>query len=393
MTRTVASKGAKLPDARKAAGNTAKLINANREAFFDASLGRVLRDAPWLDKRMVMDRIAAYHKEALSRIPPAAKYPEAAPWVEYVLTYEKELKRLTNLADSDMGVVMSLGNYLMFRGYKDGARPKLNRVEKCRNVFAPNTDQGPIWIKNVDDPPTYWKPEPRMPRRQPLAKWMWSKSCLVDGVGSGLHIDDEPDEIFPLPVVQMWGYYADDTPGMVQFMRRYSKYWGGANELIMDRQNRSMAVEKCSRNFMEVFKPDPKCGFSHVSGMACRDPKSPQGKYQKARRDEYRALYNLPDDGPDSAFWKFCDAGESMLVDRMRKLGPKPKFDDICKLFITPYPGGLCKGGYYCHPSLKGGEYTLATKASLIAKKRDLRWQRSRDCKVWPEKPEICDFT
>jgi len=56
----------------------------------------------------------------------------------------------------------------------------------------------------------------------------------MDGVGSGMHIDDEPDEIFPLPVHRMVKTHCNDVPGAVDFLTRYGTFWSGSNLLVRD---------------------------------------------------------------------------------------------------------------------------------------------------------------
>jgi len=382
-------------DPLKAAREEAARINANREVALGGGLDRVLRDAPWVRRKDLLAGIAAYHRDAMSRIPSYAKHPESKPYVEHALTVERELRHLANLNDEEIALVKSMGPYLKFRGFKEAglARSAPPRTERCRTVFLLNTDQGPFQIKNVDDPmPANYRPAPPLPARMPLKDFWWENvEWVADGVGSGLHLDDEPDETFPLPVLFMAGQHAHDTPGVVEFLRRYSPFWGGCNLLIFDRKLRAMAVEKCSHNFFEAFPPTSD-GWCHVSGMACRDPNSPQARYQRAKRQQYRKLYSLPEDGIDKTFWQFCDAGEQMMVEGLSRLGEHPKVADVTRLFWTPYPGGLCKGGYRFHPDQPVTEYTMLTYATLFEKRRYWRWQRGQDPTVWPEQPEACQF-
>jgi hypothetical protein len=209
-----------------------------------------------------------------------------------------------------------------------------------------------------------------------------------DGVGSGLHIDDEPDEIFPLPISLMSGYCANDVPSAVQFLTRYSRFFGGMNFVLHDKKKRSIAVEKCSRNHMETFEPDPVSGFSYCSGMACRDPESAQGLYQKAKRDEYCRLFDLPDDGPDRVFWAACDRTERMLAEGVRAMGPRPSCEDVFTLFTTPWPDGLNKPGILLHPEQAVPQYTLISHATLIDERMYYRWMRDEKL-VFPDEPEV----
>jgi hypothetical protein len=65
---------------------------------------------------------------------------------------------------------------------------------------------------------------------------------------------------------------------------------------------------------------------------------------------------------------------------------------DIVELFLTPYPGGLCKNGRLVHPRQPVGEYTLWTYAHVFGENKYLRWQRGADLSAAPAEPEVCEF-
>jgi hypothetical protein len=382
--------GRSLYDPLREARQAAARINANRACL---SLDGLLAETPWVPRRDLEAALVAYHQDAMGRIPSALRYPEAQPFVEQVLQYEKELRRLATLDDLGVATVMSMPNFLLFRGRRQFGRQRpAPQVERCRILLHVETDRGPFMIKNVDDPATNWKPAPPLPPRMPQSEYWWEQvEWVADGTGSGLHLEDEPEELFPLPAFAMASEHAHDTPGVVDFFRRYSPFAGGFNLLVYDRQLRMAAIEKTSHNHCEVFPPEAD-RWAHISGMVCRDPASPQGRYQTACREEYLRLYRLPVDGPDAKFWEFCDKGERRLVEGVRQLGARPKVKDLIEHFRTPYPGGLCKGGYRFHKDQAVTEYTLWTYAHLIAERKYLRWQRGEDVSVWPDEPEMCEF-
>jgi len=381
----------KMPNPIAAARASAAAIRAEPEVVLRQALKRILSDQKQLDRRRILAGVEAYHRDAMARIPDYRTYPEAKPWVDYVLAYQKELQKITGFNNQQLACFTSLHNYMTFRGYIEAGAilNKPRNIERCRAAFLPQTDQGPIHIKNVDDPILWWKPRPRL---KPRASGWKQPPVAYDGVGSGLHIDDEPAEIFPLPVLMMAPHYTDDTPGVLDFLKRYSQFWSGGNLLIFDRKFRSSAVEKCSRNFFESFAPN-RHGHSHISGMVCRDPNSPQGRYQSAQRNRYLRIFKLPENNPDVCFWKKCCDMEKMLSDALERFGPKPKADDVMRLFITPYPVGLNKNGLKSHPRQSMKDYTLITHAALLKKRRKYQWQRSQDGNSWPSKPECCRFT
>ena len=381
-----------IPDPLIAAQREADAINANRHAAIYGGLERVLRDAPRVDRRALIADIAGYHREAMERVPSFRTYPEARPWVKYVRTLERELVRLAGLSAEEVAMVKSLGPYLTFRGFRRaGIKSAPPPVEKCRIAFLRDTDRGPMTIKNVDDPLSAdWQPLPPLSARLPRADFFWEHvNWVIDGTGSGLHIDDEPAELFPLPVFPMCGQHAGTTREVVEFFRRYSPFFGGGNMLVYDRRYDSAAIEKTSRNHFQAY--DAADGHSHISGMACRDPQSPQAQYVRARRAEYRRLYHLPDDGSDQIFWDRCDAQERKLADALAAGAPRFKVENLLRLFRTPWPEGLCKTGVKLHPDQELGEYTQIVYALFFERRQYLRYQLTEH-KVLQRDPEICQF-
>jgi len=384
-----------MPDPVKDAMEEAQRINANRYYYLESGIERIIADAPHIKKQELVQVLENYYKEAMASIPSFVKFPEAKTWADYVITRDKKLVEFANLTGQEIAIFRSTNDYLTFRGYKEFGLKMICCDEKCRVVFIPETDQGPMHIKNVDDPITWWSPSRRLDERAPISQAFWyHRNVVIDGVGSGLHIDDEPDEIFPLPVMKMVDMYAYDTDSAVDFLRKYSVFWGGCNVIIYDKKYRSVAIEKCSRNFFEPFQPEEPSHFTHISGMVCRDKGSPQGQYQTEKRHQYRKLFGLADDGPDALFWKACDNLEQILSKGIENLGKHPVSEDVVKLFITPYPSGLRKDGLKLHPQQGLVDYTLVTNCFFPEKKLYYRWQRTseKDRGNWPGQPEICQY-
>jgi hypothetical protein len=375
----------KLPDPLEAAAQEAYKINTAREETLAAPLNRIMADAWFVDRKSLLTGLSTFHKERMERIPSAVKYPEAAPWVDHILVRDRELQRLAALSDQDMALYRSLHSYLLFRGFGH-ARPA--GAEKCRVAYIPESDHGRIHVKNVDDPATYWKPQ-----EKPV--WLFpqpGETLRADGVGSGLHLDNEPEEIFPLPIIQMFRHYANDVPSAVDFLTRYKYFWGSQNLLLHDSQKRSVAIEKCSYNYIQVFYPGAD-GRSHISGMTCRDRHSPLGRYQNSQRQKYLAMFNRPQDCSDNAFWTLCFKFEQKLDDFLQQEPHPAKLDNVIRLFTTPWPAGLCKTGQRIHAEQKLFAYTLITYVYLNDARKLMRWQRAAQPELtYPAQPEVFDY-
>jgi len=369
-----------LPDPAVQARAEAERINSNREQFLTGPVERVIADSPHADPESLLSGLEDFYRASMECTPSAQQYPEAAPWVDYVRAADRQLKELATLSERELAVVRSLGIYLTFRGHLR-ARPCVR--ERCRVAFIPETDRGPMHIKNIDDPLRFWHPDPNPPAWRPMRDGLVS-----DGVGSGLHIDDEPDELFPLPAQQMCMAHCHDVPSAVEFLTRYSKFWGGCNYLLHDGEQRSVAIEKASHNFIETYGPDA-CGGSHISGMTCRDPASPQGRYQAQKRRQYTDKYGQTDEGFEHVYWRGCAQLEEMLAGLMAQ--PRLKVSEVLNLFTTVWPDGLNRDGTKCHPEQPYSGYTLITHAFLPAEGVIYRWQRSAEG-AYATEPEVHRF-
>jgi hypothetical protein len=165
----------------------------------------------------------------------------------------------------------------------------------------------------------------------------------------------------------------------------------GATILIVDRNLQAMAVEKTARNYFETYGPDSN-GRCYISGMACRDYTTPQGRHVIAKRNEYCRGFGLSDDAIDRHFWKLCDDMEAMLAQNIATLPSGVPAADVCTLFATPYPGGLCMDHLKCHPAQAATSNTVVTYATAPGSRRYYRWQRSADGETWPTEAEVCQY-
>ena len=388
-----------LPDLASVVQEMIRRARDGKAQFIDGPVDRVMADTPWADREILFSGLIDFHRERLERIPSAEKYPEAQPWVEHRLAVEQALKA-AGLTDWERAVLGGMNDYLSYRGYRLAARKRPTSsspgapgppvTEKCRVAFVPETDEGAAFIKNADDPATFWRKD-RDSKKFISGLDSFLQPARISGVGSGLHLDEEPEEIFPLPVPEMCTHFCEDLPTTIDFVTRYCDFHSGWNFIIIDRRRRSAAVEKCSRRYIDVFYPTV-AGRSYASGMICRDPDSPQGRHQRAMREEYVSLTGSRWDAKESvdvAFWEACDLAERILADFLND--PKPiTVEALQTLFTTPFPRGLRKGGAKFHPNQPCIEYTLVTYLALLDKRRLMRFQcDDPPALTWPEEPEV----
>lgn len=373
------------PDARAAASAQIESLRADPGAI-ERRLARVLGDWPDIDAARLLAGLEEFHHQRMERMPSTTTYPEAGPWAQHVIEVDRLVREGAGLSHRQMAIMRSLNDYLAFRGHLAAAPGRPVSPERCRVAWIPDTDEGPLHIKNVDDPmPETWPPPRPVYRAMPC-----SEPLVWDGVGSGLHIDEEPPEIFPLPVRQMALAHCASVPEAVSFLTRYKPFWGRQNVVLHDQKGNAVAIEKSSFNHMETFEPDLN-GRVWVSGMTARDPASPQGRHVRRMRQTYLDRFQLGPDGPDAAFWAGAERLHRMLTDFLAQPGPLG-VDDVFDLFLATFPRGLNKDGTKAHPEQANVQYTLVTHGTLLDKRRTYRYERCARSKRMPKAPEVFDW-
>ena len=367
------------PPAERAAQQEAETLRRNPHAL-DRKWQRALDDGPPVDEQALLEGLLAFHQQRMACIPPETDYPESPPWVRYVIEVDRQLQQATGMSDRQMAVHRSLRDYLAFRGFGEASQAS---AEKCRVAWVPDTDRGPLHIKNVDDPmPPNWPPA------RPVYLTMPHAGALVwDGVGSGLHLDDEPAQIFPLPIRTMCQRGCGTVREARAFLERYSCFWARQNVVLHDQHGDALAIEKASFNHMACHEPDAT-GRVWVSGMVSRDPESALARHVAEKRRAYLSQFNLPDDGPDALFWQTADALEAKLSEFLSRPGPLAS-RDVFDLFLKTWPDGLNKDGRKSHPDQPATQYTLVTHGTLLEEGVTYRYERDAQARTMPNEPEV----
>jgi phosphatidylserine/phosphatidylglycerophosphate/cardiolipin synthase-like enzyme len=142
-------------------------------------------------------------------------------------------------------------------------------------AYLPQTDRGQLHIKNVDDPSTFWK---RRGPAQGLGLDNW-RHVSFDGVRSGLHVDKEPEDTFPIHALAVCAAHCDDVPGAVQFLKRYMPFYGGGNFVVQDAKGRSVAIDR-------IAVASPELDLRRL----------PDGTLEATRSIDLEMAYFIPDE-------------------------------------------------------------------------------------------------
>ncbi len=331
----------------------------------------------------VVAQVTAFHRERVDRAPDPGRYPEARGARDILL------RRYAGMAEAGMdaaliALVESLGfwqKHVMVHRYGKVANPvAIDKLrERCRVVYLPDSDHGPLHFKNVDDPLETWTPKPPEPQGQP-----WPHAPLYyDGTGSGLHVDEDPVEIFPLNAVSLCKEHCATVPQVREFMVRYSHFWEGANLLVHDEKGNSVAFEKASRNRIAVRDAQPG-GLNYINGMSAFDE-----EYQAFISSQRRTYLQLTGQGADSVeacYFRFCDGVLRNMKRRMGELAGEPTLAALLTVMTSRDPdGALCKSGRKVHPDEVNPGVTLYQTLHFLKSRIMLRRQWRGATPVWED--------
>lgn len=319
-------------------------------------------------------RVVAFHDERVAALPDLSVYPE--------LDGERDvlLERYRGMSDAGMSRELialneSLKFWIDYRCRAEtgkiphGGPLPPDRRERCRVVFAPHTDRGAMHFKNVDDPLHTWKP---LPETSDQGTWPCAP-LFFDGVGSGLHIDDVPPEIFPADAVALAKRHCRTVAQAGEFLVRYNYFWGSANLLVHDDAGRAIAIDKASRCRYAVRRQGPN-GVLYINGMSSFDP-----RYQafiERRRKQYLRESGQNEETPEAAYFRFAAGTLRNMKRRMTDFEANPTEAGLIEHLTSRDPDGpLCRTGKQHHPDDPIRAATLVQRCYYLDE-RIMKWRQ-----------------
>ncbi|MEO6909166.1 MAG: hypothetical protein ABI210_14875, partial [Abditibacteriaceae bacterium] len=336
----------------------------------------------------VVSRVLAFHRERLDAVPDLTMYPELKGYRDRLVAQERGMND-AGVEDNLIALSQSLNFWRSTRllqetgiAYYAQAMP-----EKCRILYMADSDRGALHLKNVDDPLTYWTPAPPV---APNTPWPYTHPLFFDGVGSGLHIDEIPPEIFPVDVRPLCQEHCTTVKEAEEFMVRYNYFWSGQNLLIHDNKGNSVAFEKTSCR-VGVRGPNEK-GINFINGMTAVDPEI--SAFQKQQRQKYLDQIGIQwNDSPDGRYFDFSENKMNNMIRYVKELSLNPTWDNAKQLMEQRDSSGpMCQMGERLHHDQPALEYTLQMLIFEWDNKRMHLRQWRKDVPVYLDTPEIVSF-
>ena len=335
----------------------------------------------------LLGNVTAYDRERLEAVPDLTKYPELRGCRDQ-LTAQDQGMLDAGVSREMIALSRTLDFYVHTRLYQETGRawyfePSL---EECRILYVPDSEIGPIHAKNVDGPLGGLKPLPPTPKGTP---WFWNHPIVLDGVGSGLHIDEIPPEIFPANIYDLCYGHCTTVSAATELLTRYNCFWGHGNLLVHDYHGNSAAFEKTQCR-VGVRAPD-KHGMSFISGMAAIDPCIRE--HHRRMRLKYLDQIGADWTGPDGCFWKECEATLDHMAVCVERLSARPTLREVNELMERHEPGHpLCFTGEKSHPDQAAGCWTVEMRLFLLNERKCFRRQVRDGKPAYLDPPELIEY-
>ncbi len=373
----------------------AKGLSRGRRMLADSYVGRRY----WLDAAhglaLLLDisdeeiatRVSCYHRERLDAVPDLSIYPELRGYRELL---EEEYCGMRDAGVDELTIAysVSLNFWRDVRLVEETGRAwhAAPQPEKCRIVYVPESDRGALHAKNVDDPLTYFTPRPPI---APGTPWPWNEPLCFDGVGSGLHIDEPPPEIFPADAREMAKELCTTVDEAREFLVRYTYFWSSQNLLVHDQKGNSVAFEK-TRCRVAARGPNAN-GINWITGMGALDPGI--SAHQRAMRRRHLELTGQDENCADAAFWRLCDGTWCNMARYIDELSLNPSYDNLKQLMEQRDSSGpMCLTGTPCHPDDTAPGCTLFMDIWLLERRQLYRRQWRGTTPAFLDTPEFVQF-
>lgn len=249
-------------------------------------------------------------------------------------------------------------------------------ADRCTAVFIRDSKEGgPLSGQNIDN---YRCPELedwiKPPQKGPDGKW----KLLIGGASSAVLCDEEPQEMFP---VDVWAILPTDCKkiaDIVEFLRRYSDFWGPGNFILADEELNAVALEKSNCRLGARFSQD---GTAAVTACSYLIPEMKTFKEERSRRS--LEIRGWDETCLDWVYWKGCDARYRRLLKLTEEASRRgATLDDMGQILTdhaVPFPDRICLAGERCLPTLTDTDtnWTLTSEARVLKgpNRRTLFWR------------------
>lgn len=333
-----------------------KSLIQNRAGLYLSTTAKQLPDEP---REEVVKRLQKSNEARLNSAPSFATYPELRGMRELIQADWQGSRDGAELSD-DLYAAWCDALHYYHRHLTLGHAEPLG----CTYIYYPETEQGPALAHNLDSSPTEAFGAPGWPAV--------SEHLIFGNVSSGIFMDEQSPEIFPVPVYKLLSRYCTSTDDAVELLTRYKHFWGPCNAIVIDRNHNVAMVEKSACRIGVRRSPD---GFGFITAMTAEEPE--MKAYLADRRSASIKARNLPDDCVDAKYWQKQDQRRELMNELLEEGRKNPTVEGL-RAFIQhrSSKGNVCVNA---DPIFEGGptvEYTLKSEIWLLKQGKAMWWAK-----------------
>lgn len=323
------------------------------------------REMPDVSGDEITRLLQVENRKRLDAMPPVDKYPELRGMRELIEASWRGIQDGAQLDDTQLASHCGASFYL--HRYLSNNK----KATGCTYVYFPTSDYGPILANNLDALPDH----PLLPPEWPAI----SEHLIIGGVSSGVYLDEESPEIFPVPVLKMVARYCRTTDEAVEMLQRYNHFWGPTNLIIIDHNQRVAMVEKTACRMAVRFSPD---GFAFITAMTQEDPELQA--YVADRRTASLQARNLPDLCDDTVYWAAQDKRRVLMNELLEEARQNPTLESLQAMiqFRDAERGNVASNGEPVRPGAPDSyafEHTIKTQIWLLEEGKAQWWAYDRE--------------
>jgi len=356
--------------ARDNAQKTADLIRNRAELM----LGVIAQGKPaGMPLEEALQEMEAFHQQRLAAVPDLFRYPELRGMRELI---DAEWRGTRDGAGLDDRLLASYyTGYVYYSRCLHAGIPELG----CTYIYFPTSEYGPLLANNLDSSPAEKFGPPHWPAL--------NEHLLIGGVSSGIFMDEQSPEIFPVPVEKLVARYCRTTDEAAEMMTRYNHFWGPGNKIVVDRNHRVAMIEKSACRIGVRFSPD---GFGFIASMTAEEPG--MHAYLNDRRTASLKARKLPEVCEDTLFWEDHDLRRQELTEMLDEARKNPTLETLRRMIQFREPGKafVCVNGEKLLPDSAPGAFTLRTTIWVLNERRALWWAKEGETPSFENrKPDV----
>jgi hypothetical protein len=340
------------------AAANAEFLRAKADDCFN-SLQQALPDMP---ADALAQRLAEFDLQRMDAVPDLTRYPELRGMRELVDAERRGVRDGAGLSPRQLSAYWNHRPFY-FRFVMSG---KLRAARAhCSYVYFPTSDHGPLLGFNLDTGLTE-------PFQQP--DWPALNEHLLKGaVSSGVFLDEESPELFPVPVDRLVSRYCRSTDEAVEMYTRYNHFWGPCNTILIDRSGRVAMIEKTACRIAVRYSPD---GFAFITAMVQDDPA--MKAYHADRKAASLVARGLPTPCADTAYWAAQERRLAIMKELLEESRRHPTLQQLQRFvqFRDPERGNVAGNGEILFPGGLPSEHTVKTTIWLLTEGKAIWWSR-----------------